>query len=194
MGIPGKTLNFTHYYGSDKETFYGYRDWCKPYNCSNKACYNKGCAEARKLYCKKFGKRECKGVRICEGDKCVGAIPTRYGTCAETLAEQNITGKPFCEDVRRGNVPPPSGGSPSGQPYKPPAPYKAPAGCQCGCDIENPFFRSLSCVGYNLGGGLSRVAENFGNFATDAARTGGQQMPLYIMLGLGVVLLLVLRK
>lgn len=107
LGIPGKTLNYTWYYGNDKYSWLGPEKYCNPYNCSNKACTAKGCANARIGYCRRYGQRECNGVRICEGEKCVGTTPTRYGTCAETLWEQNITGKPFCEDVRRGTVPPP---------------------------------------------------------------------------------------
>lgn len=65
----GGTLNFTWYEGNNRYIWNGPSRYCNPYNCSNLACKNNGCAQAREGFCKTFG-MYCpeKGKKVCAGE------------------------------------------------------------------------------------------------------------------------------
>lgn len=166
----GGTLRWIWSEGNTYSVFRGPSRWCNPYNCSNTGCYKKGCAEARALFCREHGEY-CPTLnrKICSSEKCPGR-----STCEPVQLTAIARGKLWCGDPRLV-----TGGTGGAKP-----PVNAPPS---GPDTRN-------CSQGNVLACFSEMGNAAGNFFKDAAKTGGEQTPLLLMLGAGVLLVLLLKR
>ena len=165
----GGTLNFTWYEGNKRWTWHGPPRYCNPMNCSNSRCKTNGCAQAKKGFCATHGTKMCAGKKICAGEKCLGGATV--ADCSNTYTEQLLTGRPRC-GTPVGDDGTVGGGS---------KPIVNEPGCRCGCEFpKGSWDRTLNCIGWDAG-----------NFFTDAAKSGSEQMPLLLITGLVAVGILV---
>lgn len=141
--------------------------WCNPMNCSNSACKKKGCAQARKNFCSQHG-YHCPymGDKRCWGDPCPGGLKTCLKAPYEVVRYGEL---PLCGDI----------------PKTPPV--VPPGGSSGGGDNRN-------CSQGNVLACFSEIGVATGNFFRDAAKTGGEQFPLMLMVGAGILLVLLLKK
>lgn len=157
------------------------------------------CADARNQFCTLYG-----FSGTCSGQKHLNPLPPPKGTndpCAglspgDAFVCRHRGGKPDpCVNLKpsdyvicklKGGVRPDgstSGGGGGGGSSSNKGVTNEP-GCRCGCEFtKGSWSRWANCLGYD-----------FGNFGTDAARTGGEQLPMFLIAGIALVAVLVLLR
>lgn len=177
----GGTLKWTWADGHKYVIWRASPRFCNPMNCSNKACNTNGCRQARDLFCKTHG-IYCQGLnmKVCAGDPCPGGLKTCLNSPAELPRYGDL---PLCADL-------PSGGGGGGSSGGGGGSSGGSTGGKPGnCASGNP----AACFS-EIGDSIAKFFHNAGLFTTDASRTGGQQLPLFMLLGAGVLLVLLLKK
>ena len=164
----GGTLKWIWAEGNKSTVWHGPFRYCNPYSCSNSRCKANGCAQARAQFCSQHGFHcQSLGKKVCWGDSCPGGLKT----CLNSPAESAVYGAlPLCADKPGGG----GGGSGGG-------------GGAGGADARN-------CSQGNVIACFSEMGNAVGHFFTDAAKTGGEQLPLWMLLGAGILLVVLLKK